>query len=110
MKYELKSGTDVIITKSRIEIIRTSGKSAMKTLFAGRTSGETVIRTSAITGAVFYDDYLMVFASGFPSPSDFKIFNTGDIKQYPNCIVGKNEELDPIYEEILNIMKSQREY
>ena len=110
MTYELSSGTDVIITKSRIEIIRSSGKSAMKSLFAGRTSGETVIRTSAITGAVFYADYLMIFASGFPSPSDFKIFNAADIKQYPNCIVGKNEELDAIYEEILNIIKSQRDY
>ena len=109
MKYELKSGTDVVITKSRIEIIRNSGKSAMKTLFAGRTNGETVIRTSAITGAVFYADYLLIFASGFPAPSDFKISNTADVKQYPNCIVGKNEELDPIYEDILNIIKSQRD-
>lgn len=107
MKYELKSGTDVIVTKNRIEIIRTSGKSAMKTLLAGRTNGETVIRASAITGAVFHDDYLMIFASGFPAPSDFKIFNTADIKQYPNCIVGKNEELDPIYEDILSLIRSQ---
>ena len=107
MRYELKSGTDVIVTQNRIEIIRTSGKSAMKTLFAGRTNGETVIRASSITGAVFYDDYLMIFASGFPAPSDFKIFNTADIKQYPNCIVGKNEELDPIYEDILSLIKAQ---
>ena len=105
MEYNLKSGTDVIITRSKIEIIRESGKSAAKALFAGRTSGKTLIKTSSITGVVFDADYLLITASGFSSPSDYKISSIADIKQYPNCIAGKHEELSEIYQDIVNLIK-----
>lgn len=52
MKYELKSGTTVVITDDRMEIIRTGAKSAVKSLMAGRTTGETIITASAITRTV----------------------------------------------------------
>lgn len=105
MEYELKSGTTVVITDDRMEIIRTGAKSAVKSLMAGRTGGETIITASAITGAVYNNDYLMVFASGFPSPSDFKLTNIMDIKQFPNCIVGKNSELQEVYNGIIELIQ-----
>lgn len=105
MEYNLKSGTDVIIGEKGIEIIRTSGKSALKALTMGRTMGNTFIKASAISGAVAFADYLMIFASGFSSPKDFKTSSISDIKEFPNCIVGKESELTPIYEEIKRLIE-----
>ena len=95
--FKLKSGTVVNIDERKINILRTDGKSALKGLFAGRTMGEMTIKLSAVTGVIQYADYLLICASGLPTPNDFKISSIPDIKQYPNCIVGKEEELKEIY-------------
>lgn len=95
--FILKSGTVVNINETRINILRTDGKSALKGLLAGRTMGQMSIKLSAITGVIQYADYLLICASGLPAPNDFKISNIGDVKQYPNCIVGKEDELKEIY-------------
>lgn len=96
-EFKLKSGTIVTINDSAIEILRTDGKSALKGLFAGRTMGEMTIKLSAVTGLIQNADYLIICASGLPTPNDFKIGSIGDIKQYPNCLVGKEDELKEIY-------------
>lgn len=103
-EFSLKSGTIVEIRDKAIEIKRTDGKSAIKGLFAGRTMGEMTIKLSSVTGLVQYADYLIICASGLPTPNDFKIGNVGDIKQYPNCIVGKENELKEIYDFIKNLI------
>lgn len=95
--FRLKSGTTVEITDTKIFIDRTDGKSAMKSLFAGRTMGSMCIKTNALSGLIYNADYLVICASGLPTPKDFKISEIGDIKQYPNCIVGTSDELKEIY-------------
>lgn len=95
--FNLKSGTIVEINDTKVQIKRTDGKSAVKSLFAGRTMGQMVIKISSISGLIQNADYLLICASGLPTPNDFKISNIGDIKQYPNCIVGKEDELKEIY-------------
>lgn len=96
--FDLKSGTKLMIDECKIVIERTGGKSAMKGLFAGRAMGQMTIKTSAVTGLIHFADYLIICASGLPTPNDFKISSVGEIKQYPNCIVGKEEELQEIYQ------------
>lgn len=102
-EFNFKSGTCVSISDSFVEILREDGKSAAKALFAGRTMGKMIIKKSAITGVIFNADYLVICASGLPTPNDFKISNIADIKQYPNCIVAKESELAELYSELLNI-------
>ncbi|MBC5997942.1 hypothetical protein EAI30_13520 [Romboutsia ilealis] len=102
--FNLKSGTIVNIDDTKINILRTDGKSALKGLFAGRTMGEMTIKLSAVTGVIQYADYLLICASGLPTPNDFKISSIPDIKQYPNCIVGKENELKEIYDHINTLL------
>ncbi len=102
--FNLKSGTIVNIDDTKINILRTDGKSALKGLFAGRTMGEMTIKLSAVTGVIQYADYLLICASGLPTPNDFKISSIPDIKQYPNCIVGKENELKEIYDYINTLL------
>lgn len=101
--FNFKSGTVVNINDTTIEILREDGKSATKALFAGRTMGKMVIKKTAVTGVIFNADYLVICASGLPTPNDFKISNTADIKQYPNCIVAKEAELGELYNALLEI-------
>lgn len=96
--FDLKSGTSIMITESKVLIDRSGSKSALKSLFAGRTMGLMTIKLSAITGLIFFADYLVICASGLPAPNDFKITSISEIKQYPNCIVGKEEELKEVYD------------
>jgi hypothetical protein len=103
--FELKSGTTVFVDESRIVIERTGGKSAVKGLFAGRTMGQMSIKTSALTRLIFFADYLVICASGLPSPNDFKLTNVAEIKQYPNCIVGKEQELAELYQYLNGFIK-----
>ena len=103
--FEFKSGTVVTITDTKMTIQRTDGKSAMKGLFAGRALGQMIIKVSSITGVITYADYLLICASGLPSPSDFKITSIAEIKQYPNCIVAKENELQDLYEYLNQIIK-----
>ncbi|WP_318503069.1 hypothetical protein [Bacillus sp. T3] len=103
--FDLKSGTKVMVDETRIVIERTGGKSAMKGLFAGRTMGQMTIKTSALTGLIFFADFLVICASGLPTPNDFKITSVAEIKQYPNCIVGKEQELEEIYQYISGFVK-----
>jgi hypothetical protein len=42
--------------------------------------------------------HLFICASGLPSPNDFKLSSIAEIKQYPNCIVGKEQELVELYQ------------
>jgi len=63
------------------------------------------IKVSSITGVITYADYLLICASGLPSPSDFKITSIAEIKQYPNCIVAKENELQDLYEYLNQIIK-----
>jgi hypothetical protein len=96
--FDLKSGTKVMVDEHKVVIERTGGKSAMKGLFAGRAMGQMTIKTSAITGLIHFADYLIICASGLPTPNDFKISSVAEIKQYPNCIVAKEGELDELYQ------------
>lgn len=96
--FELTSGTTVHIYDNCVIVERTGGKAAAKALFAGRTMGTMSIKRSAITGVIFNADYLFICASGLPAPSDFKIGSIAEIKQYPNCVVSKEAELQPLYE------------
>ncbi len=98
MEFNFKSGTIVRINDSYVEILRENSKSAMKGLFAGRAMGKMLIKKSAITGVIFYADYLLICASGLPTPNEMKISNIADIKQYPNCIVAKESELMELYQ------------
>lgn len=66
--------------------------------------GKMVIKSSSITGIVFNADYLVICASGLPCPSDFKVSNTSDLKQFPNCIVAKQEELTSLYDALTTIL------
>ncbi|MES1040819.1 MULTISPECIES: hypothetical protein [Peribacillus] len=103
--FDLKSGTKVIIDESRIVIERTSGKSAMKGLFAGRAMGQMTIKTSSVTGLIHFADFLMICASGLPTPNDFKLSSVAEIKQYPNCIVAKESELEELYQFLNGFIK-----
>jgi hypothetical protein len=103
--FELKSGTKVMADENQIVIERTNGKSAVKGLFAGRAMGQMTIKTSAITGIIHFADYLLICASGLPTPSDFKLSSVADIKQYPNCIVAKEGELDELYQFLNGFIK-----
>ncbi|WP_342431570.1 hypothetical protein [Neobacillus sp. FSL H8-0543] len=103
--FDLNSGTKVMIDESKIVIERTGGKSAVKGLFAGRTMGQMTIKTSALTGLIYFADYLVLCASGLPTPNDFKLTSVGEIKQYPNCIVGKEQELNELYQYLNGFIK-----
>ena len=103
-EFNLKSGTNVIVENNKITILRNDAKSAMKGLFAGRTMGQMVIKLSSISGIIQYADYLLICASGLPTPNEFKISNVADIKQYPNCIVGKENELKEVYDYINSLI------
>jgi hypothetical protein len=96
--FEFKSGTKVMVDENKLVIERTGGKSAVKGLFQGRTMGQMTIKTSALTGLIFFADYLVICASGLPVPNDFKLTSIAEIKQYPNCIVGKEQELEELYQ------------
>ena len=103
--FDFKSGTKVMVDEDRIVIERTGGKSAMKGLFAGRAMGQMTIKTSAMTGLVHFADYLLICASGLPAPNDFKLSSVSEIKQYPNCIVAKEEELQELYQFLNGLIK-----
>ena len=103
-EFNLRSGTTVIVEENKVSILRNNGKSAVKGLFAGRAMGQMVIKLSSISGMIQYADYMLICASGLPTPTDFKISNIGDIKQYPNCIVGKEAELQEVYDYINNLI------
>ena len=103
-EFNLKSGTNIIVDDTKISILRNDSKSAMKGQFAGRTLGQMVIKLSSISGMIQYADYLLICASGLPTPNEFKISNVADIKQYPNCIVGKENELKEVYDYINNLI------
>jgi len=104
-EFNLKSGTKLMIDEDRIVIERTGGKSAMKGLFAGRAMGQMTIKTSAVTGVIHFSDYLMICALGLPTPNDFKLSSVNEIKQYPNCIVAKEEELVELYQSLVGFIK-----
>lgn len=103
MKFENKNQT-VTVDNKFILIERSSATSAMKSLLGGRTMGKTIIKVSSITGIHFNADMLTIMASGFNGVTDGKLSNINDIKQMPNTIVGKSEELEPIYNAILGII------
>lgn len=103
-EFKLKSGTDVVVQNNKITILRNDAKSALKGLFAGRAMGQMVIKLSSVSGMIQNADYLLICASGLPTPNDFKISNIGEIKQYPNCIVGKENELKEVYDYINNLI------
>jgi hypothetical protein len=103
--FDFKSGTKVMVDETQIIIERSGGKSAMKGLFAGRAMGQMTIKMSALTGLIYYADYLVICASGLPSPNDFKLTSIPEIKQYPNCIVAKEQELEELYQYLMGFIK-----
>jgi hypothetical protein len=103
--FDFKSGTKVMVDEHQIIIERSSGKSAMKGLFAGRAMGHMTIKMSALTGLIFFADYMVICASGLPTPNDFKITSIAEIKQYPNCIVAKEQELEELYQYLCGFIK-----
>ncbi len=102
MEFHLTSGVAIQISETKIEIDRNSGKAALKGLFAGRTMGKMVIKNASVTGVIYNTDYLIICAPGLPN--DFKISELAEVKQYPNCIVGKPEELVELYEALSNLL------
>lgn len=104
MEFHLTSGVAIQISETKIEIDRNSGKAALKGLFAGRAMGKMVIKNASVTGVIYNADYLIICASGLPTPNDFKISSIAEVKQYPNCIVGKPEELVELYEALNNLL------
>jgi hypothetical protein len=103
--FNLSSGTTVMVDEFQIVMERSGGKSAMKGLFAGRAMGHMTIKMSAVTGLIYFADYLVVCASGLPTPNDFKLTSVGEIKQYPNCIVAKEKELEELYQYLCGFIK-----
>lgn len=103
MEFNLSSGTTVIFRDDKVEINREGGKAAMKGLFAGRAMGKMYIKAKSITGAILYADMLIILGSGLPGVKEFNLSKISDIKQLPNTITGKAEELNPIYEEIMSL-------
>lgn len=103
-EFKLKSGTIITIENNIVSILRTDSKSAVKGLFAGRVTGKMTIRLSAITGLIYSADYLIICASGLPTPIEFKLSKVNDIKQYPNCVTGKPEELEELYNYIISLI------
>jgi hypothetical protein len=103
--FDLKSGTVVMVDENQIVIERSGGKSAMKGLFAGRAMGQMTIKMSAVTGLIFFADYMVICASGLPTPNDFKLTSVAEIKQYPNCIVAKENELEELYQYLNGFVK-----
>lgn len=103
--FDLKSGTTVMVDENQIVIERSGGKSAMKGLFAGRAMGQMTIKMSAVTGLIYFADYLVICASGLPTPNDFKLTSVAEIKQYPNCIVAKEKELEELYQYLNGFIK-----
>jgi hypothetical protein len=70
--FDFKSGTKVMVDEHQIVIERSGGKSAMKGLFAGRAMGQMTIKMSALTGLIYYADYMVICASGLATANDFK--------------------------------------
>jgi hypothetical protein len=103
--FDLKSGTIVMVDENQIVIERSGGKSAMKGLFAGRPMGQMTIKMSAVTGLIFFADFMVICASGLPTPNDFKLTSIAEIKQYPNCIVAKEKELEELYQYLNGFVK-----
>ncbi|MEH7246910.1 hypothetical protein V7114_09035 [Neobacillus niacini] len=103
--FDLKSGTIVMVDETQIVIERSGGKSAMKGLFAGRAMGQMTIKMSAVTGLIYFADYMVICASGLPTPNDFKLTSVAEIKQYPNCIVAKEKELEELYQYLNGFIK-----
>jgi hypothetical protein len=103
--FDLKSGTIVMVDENQIVIERSGGKSAMKGLFAGRAMGQMTIKMSAVTGLIFFADFMVICASGLPTPNDFKLTSIAEIKQYPNCIVAKEKELEELYQYLNGFVK-----
>ncbi|MEH7114722.1 hypothetical protein V7124_20540 [Neobacillus niacini] len=103
--FDLKSGTIVMVGETQIVIERSGGKSAMKGLFAGRAMGQMTIKMSAVTGLIYFADYMVICASGLPTPNDFKLTSVAEIKQYPNCIVAKEKELEELYQYLNGFIK-----
>jgi hypothetical protein len=103
--FDLKSGTIVMVDENQIVIERSGGKSAMKGLFAGRAMGQMTIKMSAVTGLIYFADYMVICASGLPTPNDFKLTSVAEIKQYPNCIVAKEKELEELYQYLNGFIK-----
>ncbi|MBC3901566.1 hypothetical protein GH811_18360 [Acetobacterium malicum] len=103
-EFKFSSGTCVFVGEKTLEINRSDGKSAAKSLFAGRASGLLTIKLNSITGVQAYADYLIIYGSGLPAPSDFKVSSIAEIKQYPNCIVAKGAELKNLYDHLIEIL------
>lgn len=106
-EFHFSTGTNVAVTDKIVEIVRGSGKSVAKGLLAGRVMGLFTIKLDSITGVQMFGDYLFIYASGLPSPNDFKITSTAEIKQYPNCIVAKNFELEKLYLFLVQILMGE---
>lgn len=103
-RFEFKSGTVVEISEDVVVILRESAKSALKTLALGRASGKMFIKTSSISSVIFNTDFLLITGSGLPCPNEFKISKIGDVKEYPNCIVAKQDELQELYDYLLEVI------
>ena len=58
-----------------------------------------------MTGLIHFADFLMICAAGLPTPNDFKLSSVAEIKQYPNCIVAKESELEELYQFLTGFIK-----
>lgn len=103
-EFRLNSGTIVTIDDTKVVILRSEDKGVSKKFVAGRAKGELVIRLSSISSLIIYGDYLLICGLGLPTPKEFSSSNLVQIKQYPNCIVGNEEEIRGIFEYIKNLI------
>lgn len=95
-EFKLSSKTIVKIDDKKVIIYRSEENSSSR--LAGGAKGKVIIKLSAIAGMIKYADYLLICASGMPTPHEFSSCNVVKIKQYPNCIVGQKEELAEIFD------------
>ena len=103
-EFRLNSGTSVAIDDTKVIILRNEDKGISKKFVAGRAKGEVVIRLSTISSLIIYGDYLLVCGLGLPTPKEFSSSNLVQIKQYPNCIVGSEEEIRGIFEYLKKLL------
>lgn len=104
MIFELAGGTTIELSNKFLKIIRISKEERMKSILGGRAGGEMLIKISEITGIMFDSTYMVFFACGIPSPTNFSFSKIAEIKQLPNCIIGRKEELYTLYQEIIKLL------
>ncbi|MBM7869280.1 hypothetical protein JOC70_000749 [Clostridium pascui] len=105
MEFNLSSGTTIIFKDDKIEIDRKGSTRAQAALHPDRTVDKIkmYIKAKSITGAVLYYDMLIILGQGLPTFEELGTSKVNDIRNLPNTITGKDEELNQVYETIMSL-------